>query len=187
MIVWIRMIILDTTLLAYVNGDHEAIWICIHLWKATRVQVKTIRALQYGKLKRLIKELKDGKGKDTCLISLIMERGDEISQVSKMLDDICGTASWPQNGFELRGAVVVDSAVRPQNGFHQAMRPKKITMVLKMKESAENDLELNGTGEGTQVDIRRKELYSEATSGGNAAADMFDASAGGADDDDLYN
>ncbi|GKB97664.1 hypothetical protein Tco_0983801 [Tanacetum coccineum] len=95
--------------------------------------------------------------------------------------------TWPQNGFELRGAVVVDSAVRPQNGFHQAMRPKKITMVLKMKESAENDLELNGTGEGTQVDIRRKELYSEATSGGNAAADMFDASAGGADDDDLYN
>ncbi|GKB92908.1 hypothetical protein Tco_0965180 [Tanacetum coccineum] len=122
----------------------------------------------------------------------------------------------------------VDSAVGPRNGFHQAMRPKKITMVLEMKESAENDLELNGTGfpsEGTQienimsheVDLRRKELlsiyeqfisikscwndssdqvsrgfrskfrFSEATSDGNAAADPFDASAGGADDDDLYN
>nr|GEW69849.1 cell division cycle protein 48 homolog [Tanacetum cinerariifolium] len=29
--------------------------------------------------------------------------------------------------------------------------------------------------------------FSEATSGGNAAADPFDASAGGADNDDLYN
>ncbi|GKC69836.1 eukaryotic peptide chain release factor subunit 1-3 [Tanacetum coccineum] len=257
MIVWIWMIILDTTLLAYVNGDHEYALFNpygtdMHEWKirptnrvsglegtcmtmskdhfyiglSTRVQVRTIRALQYGKLKQLIKELKDGKGKDTCLISLIMEPGDEISQVSKMLDDICGTASRPRNGCDLRGTVVVDSTVRPQNGFHQAMRPKKITIVLEMKESAKNDLELNGIdivplyfgidsvflahvhfyvmksvcvegfpGEGTQIEnimshevnIRRKELYSEATSGGNAAADPFNASAGGADDDYLYN
>ncbi|GKC83392.1 hypothetical protein Tco_1139109 [Tanacetum coccineum] len=64
-----------------------------------------------------------------------------IDRVSS-LEGIC-----PRNGFELRGAVVVDFAVGPRNGFHQATRPKKITMVLEMKKRAKNDLELNETGE----------------------------------------
>ncbi|GJR83690.1 hypothetical protein Tco_0154475 [Tanacetum coccineum] len=158
MIVWIWMIISDTTLLAYVNGDHEYALFNpygtdMHKWKISPT--------------------------------------DHVS------------------GLE---------GIWPRNGFHQAMRPKKITMVLEMKESAKNDLELNGTdivplyfgtfyvmksvcvegfpSEGTQIEnimnqvsrgFRSEFRFSEATSGGNAAADPFDASVRGANDDDLYN
>ncbi|GKB22611.1 hypothetical protein Tco_0862012 [Tanacetum coccineum] len=160
MIVWIWMIISDTTLLAYVNGDHEYALFNpygtdMHEWKIS----PTYRVLG--------------------------------------LEGI-----WPRNGFDLRGAVVVDSAVGPRNGFHQAMRPKKITMVLELRFPCEGTQIENIMSH--EVDIRRKELlpiyeqfisikscwndrFFKATSGGNAAADPFDASAGGADDDDFYN
>ncbi|GJT17116.1 hypothetical protein Tco_0875822 [Tanacetum coccineum] len=95
------------------------------------------------------------------MLQFVHPSGETLSPGSR-----CTIFRGPQNGFELRGAVVVDSAIGPRNGFHQAMRPKKIAMVLEMTKSAEKDLELNGTGEETQienilcheVDIRRMEL-----------------------------
>ncbi|GKB77907.1 retrovirus-related pol polyprotein from transposon TNT 1-94, partial [Tanacetum coccineum] len=100
------------------------------------------------------------------MLSRMLSRRLEVDQESEMAFELLRHASCrdgtrtqlDQNGFELRGAVVVDSAVGPRNGFHQAMRPKKIAMVLEMTESAEKDLELNGTDDRVHLSLLNAEF-----------------------------
>ena len=49
--------------------------------------------VEIWKVKKLIKKLQLARGNGTSMISLIIPPGDQISRVSKMLADECGTAS----------------------------------------------------------------------------------------------
>lgn len=51
------------------------------------------QAVEQFKVKKLIKDLEKSRGNGTSIISLIIPPGDQISKVSKMLNDELGTAS----------------------------------------------------------------------------------------------
>jgi peptide chain release factor subunit 1 len=51
------------------------------------------QTVEQFKIKKLIKELEAAKGNGTSMISLVIPPGDQISRVSKMLNDEMGTAS----------------------------------------------------------------------------------------------
>eukprot|EP01006_Ploeotia_vitrea_P039738 TRINITY_DN66371_c7_g1_i1.p1 TRINITY_DN66371_c7_g1~~TRINITY_DN66371_c7_g1_i1.p1 ORF type:complete len:447 (-),score=266.41 TRINITY_DN66371_c7_g1_i1:102-1442(-) len=56
-------------------------------------QDDTDRAVEQWKVKKLIKTLQEARGNGTSMISLIVPPGDQVSRVSKMLQDEMGTAS----------------------------------------------------------------------------------------------